>query len=144
MPRAVDTNIFVRFLVDDGSKHVALARRVFADGQVFVPVSVMLESEWVLRSNFGFKRDQICDAFERVLGVASITIQDDNTVENAVASCRRGLDFADALHLHSSDGCEVFYTFDDLFIRKAKRATSVPPVRRPPIPKHGKELERKQ
>jgi hypothetical protein len=52
-------------------------------------------------------------------------------VENAVASCRCGLDFADALHLHSSAECEVFYTFDGPFIRKAKRASPMPVVRRP-------------
>ena len=137
MPSAVDTNILVRFLVDDGSKHVAPARQVFADGLVFVPVSVMLESEWVLRSNFGFRRAQICDAFDRVLGLASITVQDDHIVESAVASCRRGLDFADALHLHSSAEHEVFYTFDDPFIRKAKRTSSTPAVRRPATAKHG-------
>lgn len=136
MQSAVDTNILVRFLVDDGSQHVAPSRQVFADGQVFVPVSVMLESEWVLRSNFGFQRAQICDAFDRVLGLASITVQDDNVVENAVASCRRGLDFADALHLHSSAQCDVFYTFDDPFIRKAKRTSSTPSVRQPTTIKH--------
>ena len=131
MPSAVDTNVLVRFLVDDGSEHVAPSRRVFSDGQVFVPMSVMLESEWVLRSNFGFRRSQICDAFDRVLGLASITVQEADIVENAVASSRRGLDFADALHLHSSLDCEAFYTFDGPLIRKAKRVNVAPAARRP-------------
>jgi predicted nucleic-acid-binding protein len=137
MPSAVDTNILVRLLVDDGSGQVAPARQVFADGPVFVPVSVMLESEWVLRNIFGFQRGQICDALDRVLGLASITVQDDHIVESAVASCRRGLDFSDALHLHSSAECDVFYTFDDPFIRKAKRTNSTPAVRRPSTTKRG-------
>ena len=137
MPSAVDTNILVRLLVDDGSAQVAPARQVFADGPVFVPVSVMLESEWVLRSTFGFPRAQICDALDRVLGLASITVQDDHIVESAVASCRRGLDFADAPHLHSSAECDVLYTFDGPFIRKAKRTNSTPAVRRPSTSKHG-------
>jgi predicted nucleic-acid-binding protein len=137
MPSAVDTNILVRLLVDDGSEQVAPARQVFADGPVFVPVSVMLESAWVLRSNFGFKRAQICDAFDRVLGLASVTVQDDHIVESAVASCRRGLDFADALHLQSSAECDVLYTFDAPFIRKAKRTNSAPVVRRPSTTKYG-------
>ncbi len=137
MPSAVDTNILVRFLVDDGSKHVAPARRVFDDGPVFVPVTVMLESEWVLRSRFGFRPAQICDAFDRLLGLASVTVQDDHIVENAVASCRHGLDFADALHLHASADCGVVFTFDDAFIRKAKRTGATPPVRRPSNTKYG-------
>lgn len=131
MPSAVDTNVLVRFLVDDGSEHVVPALRVFSDGQVFVPISVMLESEWVLRSNFGFQRSQICDAFERVLGLTSITVQEADIVENAVASSRRGLDFADALHLHASADCEAFYTFDGPLIRKAKRTNIAVAARRP-------------
>ncbi|MGE0499300.1 MAG: type II toxin-antitoxin system VapC family toxin [Rhizobiaceae bacterium] len=134
MPSAVDTNVFVRFLVDDGSGHVAPARRVFASGHVFVPTSVILESEWVLRSAFGFRRTQICDAFERVLGVPSITVQDADAVENAIASSRRGLDFADALHLNASADCDVLYTFDGPFIRRAGRIDPVPPVRKPSTP----------
>jgi predicted nucleic-acid-binding protein len=135
MPSAVDTSVFVRFLVDDGSEHVAPARKVFTTGHVFVPVSVVLESEWVLRSIFGFKRAQICDAFDRVLGVPSITVQEADIVESAIASSRLGLDFADALHLHSSLECEVLYTFDGPFIRRAKRIDPLPPVRKPPISK---------
>jgi predicted nucleic-acid-binding protein len=142
MRSAVDTNILVRFLVDDGSKHVAPARRVFTDSHVFVPMSVVLESDWVLRSVFGFKRAQICDAFDRILGVSSITVQNADVVENAIASSRRGLDFADALHLHSSLDCEVLYTFDGPFVRRAKRIDPFPPVRKPPIMKSSSEAER--
>ncbi len=120
MRSAVDTNVLLRFLVDDGSEHVASARRIFAKEMVFVPLSVMLESEWVLRSNFGFGRSQICDAFDRLLGLDTVTIQEIGTVEDALSSMRDGMDFADALHLYSSAGCEVFYTFDKKLIRKAK------------------------
>jgi len=120
MPSAVDTNVLLRFLVDDGSEHVASARRIFAGENVFVPLSVMLEAEWVLRSSFGFEKAQICDAFDRLLGLETVTIQEIETVEGAVSSARDGMDFADALHLHSSANCGVFYTFDKKLIRKAK------------------------
>jgi hypothetical protein len=70
-----------------------------------------------------------------VLGVPSITVQDADIVESAIASSRLGLDFADALHLHSSLECEVLYTFDGPFIRRAKRIDPLPPVRKPPISK---------
>jgi predicted nucleic-acid-binding protein len=119
MLSAVDTNVLLRFLVDDGSGHVASARRIFAEGRVFVPLSVMLESEWVLRSNFGFRRSQICDAFDRLLGLDTVTVQEIEIVETALSSTRDGMDFADALHLHSSANCDAFYTFDKKLIRKA-------------------------
>jgi predicted nucleic-acid-binding protein len=131
MPSAVDTNVLIRFLIDDGSEHVAAARRVFSEGRVFVPLSVMLETEWVLRSNFGFKQSQICDVFDRLLGFTSARIQEESIVQKAIDSCRTGMDFADALHLHSAMDCDPFYTFDKKLIRKARRALSDSVVRRP-------------
>ncbi len=131
MPSAVDTNVFVRFLVEDGSKDSTLARNVFSAGQVFVALSVILETEWVLRSNFGFKRGQICDAFDRVLGSPSIVVQERHIVEAAIEATRSGVDFADALHLNSAVDCEVFYTFDKKLIRKANQILPAFSARRP-------------
>ncbi len=131
MRSAVDTNVLLRFLVDDGSGHVAATRRVFAMERVFVPLSVMLESEWVLRSSFGFTRLQICDAFDRLLGLETVTVQEVDIVEAAVTSARKGMDFADALHWHASADCENFYTIDMKFARKAKGMEPGPKVRQP-------------
>lgn len=131
MPNAVDTNVLVRFLVDDGSKDSTLARHIFATGQVFVSLSVILETEWVLRSNFGFKRHQICDAFDRVLGLTSVVVQEVNVVEAAVGAAKSGMDFADALHLNSAVDCDAFYTFDKKLVRKASRILPMPLARRP-------------
>ena len=39
----------------------------------------------------------------------------------------QGYDFADALHLASSDTVQAVYTFDELFARKGKHA--LPPVK---------------
>lgn len=127
MPSAVDTNVLVRFLVDDGSEDSTSARHIFATRQVFVSLSVILETEWVLRSNFGFKRDQICDAFDRVLGFASVIVQEVNVVEAAVEAMKTGMDFADALYLNSAVDCDAFYTFDKKLIRKASRIFLMPP-----------------
>jgi len=126
MPSAVDTNVLLRFLVDDGSEHAEAARRIFTNEQVFLPSSVLLEAEWVLRSNFGFQREQTCDAFDRIMGLDTVSVQDVQAVENAVDACRAGMDFADALHMNSANNCEVFYTFDKRLIRKA--AQEIPSI----------------
>lgn len=131
MPSAIDTNVLVRFLVDDGSEQVARARRIFGEQRVFISLSVMLETEWVLRGNFGFQREQICDAFDRVLGYGSITFQDARALGDAVDACRAGMDFADALHLKTAAACDLFYTFDKKLIRKANHDNSTPTAREP-------------
>jgi predicted nucleic-acid-binding protein len=121
MPNAVDTNVLVRFLVDDGSGQVGIARRVFDRGAVFVPASVMLESEWVLRSGFGVDKERVCEAFSRILNMTGVTIEQADMVSQAVEAHRSGMEFADALHLFSSSECGAFYTFDTDFRRSAKR-----------------------
>ena len=54
---ALDTNVLVRYIVQDGSSQLAAAKRLIrlcvAEGSpLFVPVTVVLELERVLRSSF--------------------------------------------------------------------------------------------
>jgi len=55
--RAVDTNLIVRALVRDDPAQSAAAETVLANEPVFIPVTVMLQLEWVLRSRYGFTPD---------------------------------------------------------------------------------------
>lgn len=52
--RAIDTNVVVRYLTDDEPSQSARARAAIDVGEVFVSTTVLLESEWVLRSTYGF------------------------------------------------------------------------------------------
>ena len=59
---ALDTNILVRYVVQDDSAQLAAAKRLITrcveEGRsLFVPVTVMLELEWVLRSSFEFGKE---------------------------------------------------------------------------------------
>lgn len=47
---AFDTNLLVRILVMDHPEQVAIARRLMARETIFVSRTVLLETEWVLRS----------------------------------------------------------------------------------------------
>lgn len=52
---ALDTNVLVRWLTDDDAKQSAivaslLERAATKEARLFVPVTVILETEWVLRS----------------------------------------------------------------------------------------------
>jgi predicted nucleic-acid-binding protein len=51
---AVDTNIVVRYLVNDSAAQAARARRLVEREDIFVPLTVLLETEWVLRGVYGF------------------------------------------------------------------------------------------
>lgn len=120
---AVDTNVVVRLLVDDGSGQMARARRVFEGGLVTVPASVILETEWVLRSAFGVPRKTVCEAFLRLVNMENVEVESRNDIEQAVALHAQGFDFADALHLQTSK-VEYFVTFDKMLVKMAKKIAS--------------------
>ncbi len=61
---ALDTNVLVGYPVQDDSGQLAPAKRLIgrcvAEGQsLFVPVTVALELEWVLRASFGYMNHDV-------------------------------------------------------------------------------------
>ena len=126
---AVDTNVLVRLLTNDDPEQGARAARLFASDNVFIPKSVLLETEWVLRFSYGLSRTAILTAFERLLTVESVTLEGAPAVRAAVLHYAAGMDFGDALHVRSSEGAAAFFTFDRKLVRAAARGKTAPPVR---------------
>jgi predicted nucleic-acid-binding protein len=127
---ALDTNILARFYVDDPADREAarqrpLAHRIMTESpSLFVPITVVLELEWVLRAFYGFEPPQIVRVFEHLLGLAHVNTEEAERVAAALPLAAEGMDFADALHLSGSAHCETLYTFDDRrFARRAQRLT---------------------
>jgi predicted nucleic-acid-binding protein len=124
---AVDTNVLVRYLVEDDVVQTDRAEAVLRAGALLLK-SVLLETEWVLRSIYRFKRRAIADGIARLLGLPGIEIEDRPAVARALDWYGQGLDFADALHLASSGRVEAFATFDGTLRRKARALTGAVPV----------------
>ena len=120
--RAVDTNVVVRYLTGDHPEQAARARAVFRGGQVFVSTTVLLESDWVLRSAYGFTRAEVAAALRALAGVPGVTVENLVVPGEALDRTARGMDFADALHLGAAARCESMLTFDERFIRAAEDA----------------------
>ena len=116
---AVDTNLLVRILTRDDEDQYRMAVAVFDSGDVFIPETVWLETEWVLRYAYGFDAAAVVRAFLAVLGLPAIHTTDAALLLLAIEWHEGGLDFADALHLAGSQNAETFLTFDQTFIRKA-------------------------
>lgn len=117
---AVDTNVIVRFLTRDDEKQFQKAVKLFAENDICIPITVILETEWVLRYSYDFAPDNIFAAFTRLLGLPSVKIQSPDSIAQAIELAGQGLDFADALHLAQSRECSAMATFDTAFIKKAK------------------------
>jgi predicted nucleic-acid-binding protein len=118
---AVDTNILVRYLVEDDVAQTDRAEAVLRSGPVLVVKTVVLEIEWVLRSVYEFGRPVIANGITRLLGLPGVEIEDRPAVARALVWYGQGLDFADALHLASAVPADAFATFDRALRRKARR-----------------------
>lgn len=132
---AVDINVLARFYVDDpgdpgASRQRPVARRVMDESpSIFVPVTVLLEFEWVLRAFYELDVSDFASAVNHLLGLPNVVIESRAAVIAALDAHVAGLDFADALHLSSSRHCRALVTFDDKrFARRADRLGLQPVV----------------
>ena len=116
-----DTNILVRFLTRDDEDQFNKALAFIKRENVFIPDTVWLETEWVLRYAYEFDRVAISKAFRDLLGLSKIHVQDKNSLLLAIEWHAAGLDFADALHLAGSQAADAFATFDQAFVRGAAK-----------------------
>ncbi len=109
---AVDTNVLVRLLTGDDVAQAKKAATLFKSGAIFIPKTVLLETEWVLRRLYRLKREVVVSAFRKLSGLPNVEIEQPLVVTQALQWCEEGMDFADALHLASSHKSEKFATFD--------------------------------
>jgi predicted nucleic-acid-binding protein len=117
---ALDTNVLVRYIVQDDAAQLAAAKRLISRcvGQglaLFVPVTVVLELEWVLRSNFGFAKDDVLQTLSSLFSAAELSFESERALEVALQLFRKGsADFADCLHvaLANQAGEAPLWTFD--------------------------------
>jgi predicted nucleic-acid-binding protein len=125
---AVDTNIVVRYLVEDDMAQTDRAEVVLRSGAVLVPKTVLLEAEWVLRTRYQFDRAAIAHGLRQLLGLPGVAVEDPPVVARALDLADQGFDFADALHLASCRQAEAFATFDRALRRRARRVPDLVPV----------------
>ena len=102
---ALDTNVLVRYIVQDDAAQLAAAKRLISrcvsEGlTLFVPVTVMLELEWVLRSSFEFGKDDVLLTLSSLFSAAELSFESERALEVALQLFRKGsADFADCLHV---------------------------------------------
>lgn len=117
---ALDTNVLVRYVVRDDSGQLVAAKRLIdrcvGEGlSLFVPVTVTLELEWVLRASFGYAKDVVLQVLSSLLSAAELAFESEHALEVALQLHREGTaEFADCLHiaLSTEAGEQPLWTFD--------------------------------
>jgi len=125
---AFDTNLLVRAVVADDPAQVAIVRDLVAQDIVFISRTVLLETEWVLRSVYKKPQTDIVKFFKALLEIDNTEVEDASAVGNAFDWYAQGADFADAMHL-AVCGSAVMHTFDKAFCKAAREAGNTPPMK---------------
>jgi predicted nucleic-acid-binding protein len=115
---AVDTNVLIRLITKDHAAQVARASRLFQREQIWVAKTVLLETDWVLRSLYGFAPQAVGDAFGKLAGLPNVDLEDPSAVTQALSWLAAGIDFANGLHLASRGEATSFATFDERFAKR--------------------------
>ena len=131
----LDTNVLARYYIDDDAGAPAqrqrlAARRLIESGQpLMVCKSVILELEGVMRGYYSFALAEVVSVMRHLLEQIHITVEDRESVEQALSNCAAGIDFADALHHASYRSCASVASFDDRkFARRAKKLGLAPAI----------------
>ena len=116
---ALDTNILVRYLVNDDARQAKAARGLLAkftpERPGFVCREVAVELAWVLDRAYGFSRHRIAMVFEELVATEELRIETaDDVIRAADAYRRGGAELSDRMIAAAArrSGADVLYTFD--------------------------------
>lgn len=111
-------------MTDDDPAQSARARAAVED-DFHIPATVLLETDWVLRTFYGWSRAQRVAGFKILLDMPS-AVNIPKYGGWAVERMAAGADFADMMHLATAEGTSSFATFDKKLARRAGSDAPVP------------------
>ena len=116
---ALDTNVLLRYLVDDEPRQAEAARTLLTQltpsRPGFVCREVAVELSWVLDRAYGFSRDRIATVFEELVATEELRLEAADDVLRAADGYRRGgSGFSDQMIVVAArrSGADMLYTFD--------------------------------
>jgi predicted nucleic-acid-binding protein len=123
---ALDTNVLIRFLVEDDQVQTARAtalikRAIEGDERLFVSDIAMCEVAWVLGTVYKAPRHEIAAVFRRLVGARHLAFSSTDAVTRALISFDTGKgDFADYLIREEAKaaGCTAVATFDGALLKE--------------------------
>ena len=117
---SLDTNIIIRFLVNDDKKQAGRVRALFEKAEregtsLLITIPVLLETLWILDSIYDYSRNEIINAIESLFSMTIIIFEKTDAVQEFIDTGRKlKLDLSDILigTAAKNAGCETTLTFD--------------------------------
>ncbi len=116
---AIDTNIVVRLITADDERQLALALDLVSREDAFITLTVLLETEWVLRSRFGYDRKAIHAALINLPALLQIQVEAVADVDWALSRYAIGGEFADYIHIAAARPIGRFVSFEKTLAARA-------------------------
>ncbi len=124
--KALDTNVIIRFLVNDDRKQGAAVQGLFmkaeSEGQAFFISSVvLLEILYVLDSVYEYPKADILNALESMIAMPVLVFENTSTLQELISTVKKTSVEMEDLYiglLSKTAGCEATLTFD----KKAARS----------------------
>jgi len=115
----IDTNVLVRYIVQDDEQQAAVATRCIESCSVETPgwisVIVLCETVWVLSRAYGYDKMTVQSVLQRIFLACELAVEQQKYAWSALRDYAQGnADFSDYLimHLNRFAGCEYTVTFD--------------------------------
>ncbi|MES2832446.1 MAG: type II toxin-antitoxin system VapC family toxin [Pseudomonadota bacterium] len=125
---ALDTNILVRYLLNDSPAQTDIAENLLHGNKTCTaPITVFLELVWVLES-CECDRVEIAKSIRLLCGLENFKPQNFEALAYALPWYEGGMDFGDAVHLAMSANAKQFNTFDKAFVKVAETLKAYPKV----------------
>ena len=122
---AADTNVWARALLEDDKAQAAKAKAALAQarstGGILVPLLVLAELSWVLRSRW--EREKVIDTLDGMLRTRGVQVESPALARKALDAARSGaVGFADHLiaEISFASGANEILTFDKAFARQPR------------------------
>jgi len=117
---ALDTNVLVRFLVEDDERQSLRAKKFIEKAldeneRLFVPDMVVVETVWVLKRSYGFGKKAITRILRMLLAARNLSFESSESLAKTIASYEEGRGgFSDYLirEVALEHDCESVVTFD--------------------------------
>ncbi|HIO93207.1 MAG TPA: PIN domain-containing protein [Leucothrix mucor] len=117
---ALDTNVLVRFLVNDDKKQADVAKKIIKEAELskqplFVTTLVVLELIWVLDAVYAVEREDIIGAISNLILMPALYFEKQSTLRHFINSANHStFDLSDLLIALSAVelACDTTLTFD--------------------------------
>ena len=127
---AVDTNVLLRYLLNDDKELAKRSRQIFESAErILITDIVLAETLWTLTGRrYGAVKVDLIAVVDKLLQEPKVRFEDDEVIWSALQAYRRtNVDFADALIVYKAlktgsigNGLDAIYTFDSTALQLPK------------------------